>query len=122
MLHGAGARATGDREALADVANAYFTFASMNPAVYEAMFTLRTELRFADSATRPEMRAAFEALAVVIRPFYGDGEVATETFWAALHGLVELERSGRVRPSARAERVMLVIQGILSAQNTTIGS
>jgi hypothetical protein len=91
------------------VASAYVAFVSKHPAVYEAMIVLRTELRFADSETKPEMRAAFEALAVVVRPFFADAEVATETFWAALPGLVELERTGRVTLSARAARILLVI-------------
>ncbi|WP_277183840.1 hypothetical protein [Caballeronia sp. BR00000012568055] len=45
------------------MANAYFAFASKHPAVDEAVFALQSELRFADLETKPEMRAAFEALA-----------------------------------------------------------
>ncbi|MDR6668757.1 hypothetical protein J2X71_005040 [Rhizobium sp. 1399] len=36
----------------------------------------------------------------------------TETFWAALHGLVALERSGRIRPGMRDQRIALVIKAI----------
>ncbi len=75
-------------------------------------FTLPTNLRFAEAETRSELRAAFDALAAVVAPANTDVEVATETFWAALHGLAELERSGRIRKSARAERLALIVRGM----------
>ena len=110
----AAARGSTDRrEALQNVATAYLAFALKHPALYEAMFTLPTSLRFAEAETRPELRAGFEALAAVVAPFRADLEVATETFWASLHGLAQLERSGRIRPSARAARVALVVRGLL---------
>jgi len=62
--------------------------------------------------TRPELRAAFDALAAVVRPFGSDVDLVTETFWAALHGLAELERSGRIRPGLRDERIALVVCAI----------
>ena len=105
--------ATDRRKALEKVATAYLTFARKNPALYEAMFTLPTGLRFAEEGTRSELHAAFEALSVVVMPAHADVGVATETFWAALHGLAELERSGRIRISARAERVALVVDWML---------
>ncbi len=77
------------------------------------MFTLPTGLRFAEAETRLELKAAFDALAAVVAPANGDVAIVTETFWATLHGLAELERSGRIRPSARVERVALVIDGLL---------
>lgn len=105
------------RDALGDVARAYLAFAREHPAVYEAMFTLLTGLHFADADTKPELTAAFTALAVVVSPS-GEDEVATETVWAALHGLAELERSGRIRSSARDERVALVVGGFHRDQMT----
>ena len=77
------------------------------------MFTLPTGLRFAEAETRAELRAAFDALAAVVAPASGDVSLATETFWAALHGLAELERAGRIRLRARVERVALVVHGLL---------
>ena len=97
------------REGLENVALAYLTFARTHPALYEAMFTLPSGLRFAQAETRLELRNAFEALAAAVPPSSGDVSVATETLWAALHGLAELERSGRIRQSARGERVALVV-------------
>ncbi|TDG05791.1 TetR/AcrR family transcriptional regulator [Paraburkholderia guartelaensis] len=110
----------GQENALENVAMAYLGFAVRCPALYEAMFTLPTELRFADAETRPELRAGFEALASVVAPFSADVENVTETFWAALHGLAELERSGRIRPGARVERIMLVVRAVIASRNSSL--
>jgi len=94
---------------------AYVAFAQSRPSLYEAMFILPTQLRFAQADTRPELRAGFEALAATVSAFCTDAEMVTETFWAALHGLVELERSGRIRPGTRDQRIALVVQAIMEA-------
>jgi len=78
-----------------------------------ALLESPTELRFAEADSRPELHAAFESLAAVVAPFCADVDVATETFWAALHGLTELERSGRIRPAARVERVRRVVRAFV---------
>jgi AcrR family transcriptional regulator len=109
---------TGRRNALKNVAMAYLDFALSRPALYDAMFILPTDLRFAEARTRPELRAAFEALAAVVAPFCADVDVATETFWAALHGLTELERSARIRPTARIERVTQVVRAMAISGNS----
>jgi len=116
------ARGSTGQNALENVATAYLGFALRHPALYEAMFILPTDLRFAEAETRPELRAAFEALATVVAPFCIDVEVMTETFWAALHGLAELERSGRIRPAARAERIMLVVRALLVSRDNPLES
>lgn len=100
---------------LKNVAVAYLDFALRCPALYDAMFNLPTNLRFAEAETRSELRAAFEALAAVVGPFCTNVASATEVFWAALHGLAELERSNRVRSSARGERVSLVVRAIITS-------
>ena len=104
--------------ALYNVATAYLGFAYEHPALYEAMFTMPTNLRFADVDTKPELRAAFAALAAVVTSSQSDDEVTTETFWAALHGLAELERSGRIRSNARDKRLRLVIDGLVHGLTT----
>jgi AcrR family transcriptional regulator len=114
VLQRATRESTDRRNALENAAIAYLAFARTHPAVYEAMFTLPTSLRFADAETRSELKAAFDALAAVVMPANTDVEVATETFWATLHGLAELERSGRIRQSARAERLALIVRGMLA--------
>jgi AcrR family transcriptional regulator len=115
-LREAASGSTGRRNALENVAVAYLAFARRHPALYEAMFTLPTDLRFAEAGTRPELRAGFEALAAVVTPFCVDVADVTETFWAALHGLAELERSGRIRPNMRGERIALVVRAIVVSE------
>jgi len=113
------ANETTGRKALKNVAMAYLAFALSRPALYEAMFVLPTNLRFAEAETAPELRAAFEALAVVVAPFCGDVAGVTETFWAALHGLAELERSGRIRPKARDERIAFVVRAVAGSASSS---
>ncbi|MGZ2487582.1 AcrR family transcriptional regulator [Rhizobium pisi] len=115
VLRAAVNRANSRRDALTDVAMAYIAFAHSRPSLYEAMFILPTQLRFAEADTKAELRAGFEALAAAVSPFCADAEIVTETFWAALHGLAELERSGRVRPGMRDERIALVVRAIVDA-------
>ncbi|HEY1941090.1 MAG TPA: TetR/AcrR family transcriptional regulator [Roseiarcus sp.] len=118
-LREAASGSTGRRNALENVAMAYLAFALRHPALYDAMFILPTDLRFAEAGTRPELRAGFDALAAVVTPFCVDVGVVTETFWAALHGLAELERSGRIKPSARGERIALVVRAIVVSGNSS---
>ena len=98
--------------ALENVAKAYLAFASKHPALYEAMFTLPTGLRFAEADTRSELSDAFASLASVVSPSEYDIEVATETFWGSLHGLAELERSGRIRHDMNDDRVAIIVSAL----------
>lgn len=106
--------ATTAEAALAQVAAAYLAFAIDRSALYEAMFTLPTDLRFAKADTQPELRAAFAAMAAVVAPFCTDLDLATETVWAALHGFATLEGAGRIRPGARAERAALLVAAVIA--------
>lgn len=112
-LEKAARRSPDPRTALCNVATAYLDFTYKHPALYEAMFALPTSLRFAAAETKPELKAAFAALAVVVPSSGDDSEAATETLWSTLHGLAELERSGRIRRSARDERLALVVDGVI---------
>ena len=111
-LREAAGGSTGWRNALKSVAMA-------RPALYDAMFVLPTDLRFAKAGTRPELRAAFEVIAAVVEPFCTDVADVSETFWAALHGLAALDRSGRIRPSARGKRIALVVRAIAVSGNSS---
>ncbi len=95
------------------VAVAYLDFARKHSAVYEAMFVLPTGLRFAEDDTRPELKDAFAALAAVVTSSKNDVELVTETLWAALHGLAELERTNRVRHRQREARVTILVHRLL---------
>jgi AcrR family transcriptional regulator len=93
-------------EAPTRIAHAYLDFARDNPAVYDAMFTRATTLRFAAKGTPPQLTAAFaephHAVGAVADAH--DAEALTEVSWAALHGLVTLNRAGRLRPGYDSER------------------
>lgn len=97
-------------DAMMDVARAYLEFAFERPALYEAMFVLPTGLRFARSDTPQVLRETFAAMATVVGAFCKDVELATETFWAALHGLAELERHGRIRSDFRDARLIRIVE------------
>lgn len=101
--------ATTDSGALAALVRAYSDFATERPAVYDAMFAMSTDLEFGPGAPQP-LIDAFAELAAVLGPFAGDddAESFTETGWSALHGLVTLERSGRLRPGLRESRLAIL--------------
>jgi AcrR family transcriptional regulator len=113
-----GAGAAGD--ALARIAHAYLDFARENPAVYDAMFTRATTLRFADQDTPPELTAAFAELHQAVGLVAGeqDANALTEVFWAALHGLATLSRGGRLRPGYDSERLQLLVKQFTSRRET----
>jgi AcrR family transcriptional regulator len=102
--------------ALTRIAHAYLDFARDNPAVYDAMFTRATTLRFADLDTPPELTAAFAELrqAVGLVADEQDADALTEVFWAAVHGLVTLSRTGRLRPGYESERLKLLVDQFTS--------
>ena len=99
------------QEALVDVAAAYAGFADQRPALYDAMFTLSTELSFDGTEGPMPPRDAFGELEETIRPLAGerDVEALAETFWSALHGLVMLTRNRRLRPGQERRRLELLV-------------
>jgi AcrR family transcriptional regulator len=103
-------------EALARIARAYLDFARDNPAVYDAMFTRATTLRFAAEDTPPQLEAAFAELhqAVGLIADEQDADTLTEVFWSALHGLATLDRAGRLRPGYDSERLQLLVKQFTS--------
>jgi AcrR family transcriptional regulator len=103
-------------DALARIAHAYLDFARDNPAVYDAMFARATTLRFAAKDTPAALTAAFAELreAVGLVGDRQDADTLTEVLWAALHGLVTLGRSGRLRPGFDSERLQLLVNQFTS--------
>lgn len=98
--------------ALIRIAQAYLDFARDNPAVYDAMFTRTTGLRFATDDTPPQLTAAFAALRHAVVPVADqqDAETLTEVLFAALHGLVTLDRAGRLRSAHESDRLELLVR------------
>lgn len=109
LLRAARTKAKSPNAALTRVARAYLDFARDHPAVYDAMFTGRTTLRFAQQDTPPELVAAFGELREAMPPQADDADTLTEVFWAALHGLVSLGRGGRLRPEHERDRIEALI-------------
>jgi AcrR family transcriptional regulator len=111
LVHAARADAEKPDDALTRTAHAYLDFARDNPAVYDAMFIGRTALRFAAEDTPPELVASFSGLREAVSAVTNDADAdtLTEVFWAALHGLATLDRSGRLRPDYQRERVDLLV-------------
>jgi hypothetical protein len=83
---------------------AYLDFAAAQPRVYEAMFSLPSELAFAAEDTPEALRRAFAA----IRDAFPDADgTRAEVAWSTLHGLATLEAGGRLRPGHGRDRVDL---------------
>ncbi|MDT7762076.1 MAG: hypothetical protein QOC63_1496 [Mycobacterium sp.] len=120
VLGAARSRAGTASDALARIAHAYLDFARDNPAVYDAMFTRATTLRFAAEDTPPQLVAAFAELrqTVGVVADEHDADTLTELFWAALHGLVTLTRAGRLRPGYDSERLHLLVNEFTSRRET----
>lgn len=93
------------------VAHAYIDFADKNPALYDAMFVRATTLRFAEADTPPELQKGFAELRQAVTEIADrqDADTLAEVLWAALHGLVTLNRAGRLRPGQQSARVDLLI-------------
>jgi AcrR family transcriptional regulator len=110
-LAGARAGAATPELALRQVAHAYIDFAQQNPALYDAMFIRATTLHFATAETPPQLSAAFAELRAVVSELAHDPDVdtRTEVLWAAIHGLITLTRSGRLRPEKKTERIDLLV-------------
>jgi AcrR family transcriptional regulator len=99
-------------DALARIARAYLGFAREHPAVYDAMFTRATTLRFAAEDTPPALAGAFAELRRAVAGVVGepDADTLTEVFWAALHGLLTLTSTDRLRPGNDEDRLRLLVE------------
>jgi AcrR family transcriptional regulator len=113
-LAAARAEATDGQAALTRVAHAFIGFARDNPALFDAMFTRSTTLPFAADDTPPELNNAFNELRAAVDLVAGerDSDTLAEVVWAALHGLITLDRGGRLRPDYRDARIDILVSGI----------
>jgi len=93
---------------------AYLDFAAEHPRVYEAMFSMPSELAFAADDTPQPLHEAFAAL----RDAFPDADgTRAEVAWAALHGLATLQAGGRLRPGQIQARLDLTHR-MLTAQES----
>ncbi|HSZ53347.1 MAG TPA: TetR/AcrR family transcriptional regulator [Caulobacteraceae bacterium] len=110
------ARSVVDEPALAlrAVCSAYLSFAAERPALYQAMFVLPTDVKFASEDTPSPLRAAFGELVRALEPFDAHPDLRAEVTWAALHGLAVLRRGGRIPPEGEAARIDLLVSQIVN--------
>ena len=86
---------------------AYLDFAAAHPNIYEAMFSMPSDLRFGQDTHQP-LTQAFAAIREAFPPHDEDtdaGDVRAEIAWAALHGLATLQASGRLPHERRHARL-----------------
>ncbi|MFE3224623.1 TetR/AcrR family transcriptional regulator [Nocardia sp. NPDC059228] len=104
------ASAATPEEALRAVAQGFLDFARDSAALYDAMFLLHTDLKFGPEAPQ-ELKDAFGELLETFAPFAPphDPETFTEVGWSSLHGLATLDRSGRLRPGFRDQRLEILV-------------
>ncbi|MEU8005126.1 TetR/AcrR family transcriptional regulator [Catellatospora sp. NPDC049111] len=100
------------------LAHAYLDFAARNPAVYDALFQLDGGLAYAQEHTPEPLKDAFAALMESLSQVAGEGVAPglfTEVFWASLHGLATLTRTGRLLPEHAELRVRLLVDRLAAA-------
>ena len=97
--------------ALRELAGAYVGFALEHPALYDAMFTLNTELPFGRAEAPRELQAAFAELVEAVTPLAGerDPDTLAEVAWSALHGVATLTRAHRLRPAYQQARLKMLV-------------
>ncbi|MEW2444278.1 TetR/AcrR family transcriptional regulator [Micromonospora marina] len=108
-LSGARRAAPAPGQSLRAVCHAYLDFATERPALYDAMFVLPTELRFASAETPPPLRACFDEFVSCFDPGDERRELSAEVLWSALHGITVLSRSGRVPAGGQEERLDFLV-------------
>ncbi|MFI8302156.1 TetR/AcrR family transcriptional regulator [Streptomyces sp. NPDC085927] len=103
-------------QALRAVCRAYLEFATERPALYQAMFVLPTDVKFASAETPPPLRAAFDEFVSCFRPDDERRELFAEVTWSALHGMAVLSDSGRIPPDGQEERLDFLVTQIAGPQ------
>ena len=107
--------------ALRALAESYVDFATTNPALYDAMFTLSTRLHFGQPETPAPLRAAFAELRAAVMPLAAerDPDTLSEVAWSSLHGLASLSRAGRLRPDYHEGRLTMLVDQLVAVPAST---
>jgi AcrR family transcriptional regulator len=110
ILRNAREAAGSPEAALRELAGAYVGFALEHPALYDAMFTLHTELPFGRPEAPPELQAGFAEIREAVTLLAGgrDPDTLTEVAWSALHGVATLTRAHRLRPDHHQARLTML--------------
>ena len=111
ILRNARKAADSPEAALRELAEAYVGFALEHPALYDAMFTLSTELPFGRPEAPRELQAAFAELREAVTPLAGgrDPDTLAEVAWSGLHGVATLTRARRLRPDFHQARLTMLV-------------
>ena len=103
--------ARGDKASLMALASVYVRFGLERPKLYELMFVRQPAIAFADlDATPMPAQEAFQIFASAVGRLAVERDqvdTATEVVWAALHGLVMLSITKRLRPGRALQRKRL---------------
>ena len=113
-LRAAQSAAEGPQPALRAVCGAYLAFADQRPGLYQAMFVLPIDVKFASEDTPSPLRAAFGELVGALNAFDTHPDLRAEVTWAALHGLAVLRRGGRIPPEGQEARIDLLVSQIVN--------
>jgi AcrR family transcriptional regulator len=97
--------AVGRGQQLRAVGRAYLEFAARRPSLYQAMFVMPTDLKFAVEETPAPLRASFEEFVSALPPGTKQPELTAEVTWSALHGIAVLSATARIPPDGQDERV-----------------
>ena len=110
-MHQGKSKARSPEAALRGTARAYVEFAKANPALYDAMFTLATDLPFGRPEAPAQLHDAFDEIRKAVEPLAGsrDPETLTEVVWSSMHGLASLARARRLRPDFHEKRMAILI-------------
>jgi hypothetical protein len=110
-------KARSPEAALRGTARAYVEFAKANPALYDAMFTLATDLPFGRPEAPAQLHDAFDEIRKAVEPLAGsrDPETLTEVVWSSMHGLASLARARRLRPDFHEKRMAILVDLFASA-------
>ncbi len=120
--------AKGEKPSLTAIANAYVRFGLERPRLYDVMFVAPPVIAFAVSDAPMPAQIAFEMFATAVAESGLDPTQAgtvTEVVWAALHGLVMLSITKRLRPGralhrARLERLTTAIVAMTEPTQTQV--
>lgn len=90
----------------------YLRFATEHPALYQAMFVMPTQLKFAGAETPAALHAAFHAFVEALPEQAVRREAHAELLWATLHGISALSATGHIPAHTQQTRLDLLIAAI----------
>ena len=98
------------------VCRAYLRFATARPALYQAMFVMPTDVKFASAETPAPLRDCFNEFVSALSPEVEARELRAEVVWSSVHGVAVLSAGGRIPPAGMQERLELIADGLGAAR------